>query len=421
MSYTIKKQKIWMAVISVTIPALVGIIITLSPSLVTAQEPEDDKSSASEGFSKEALAPFEEYVRSLNVEKAGPFDLQVTQQVKTPAVTSGNFATFVITIRNNGPNAATLVQFYDNYPTQMSQVNYQFSVGNVVSNGFTKPTWLFLNPISSSGQVVVTVTGRLTSIPSVNVTNVAEVFPYTTGSDPTLANNQASGAVALTGSNPGAFTGPLYFPLIFKFPQPTLFLIYTEDFEDSDAWAEFSSDNCDTENEGGRYVVNIEGADEDCLPAADNGDDKPEQPFRETGEFEVEVYRSEGGGDDFSYGIFINGEGGDNYYLFRVWPNTGNCSSGGRWALIRREEGDDETKASGSCNTAIKRGSSVNRLRIAHTLTNQLIVYANGVQLNTTPYTDSNDLDGEATGVYVHTDEDDIVVKFDNFKVFRYP
>jgi hypothetical protein len=73
----------------------------------------------------------------------------------------------------------------------------------------------------------------------------------------------------------------------------------------------------------------------------------------------------------------------------------------------------------GDCVSAINRGGGINRLRIAHTLSSQLIVYANGVQLNT-PYFDGNDLDGVATGVYAHTDEDDIVIKFDNFKVFRY-
>lgn len=410
-----------MALLLIAVSVLVGTMVTLSPSLVTAQEPEGDKPEPSEGFTEEALAPFQVYSSTLNLAKAPPFDLQVVKRTTTPAVTSGGFATFVITITNlSTTNAANGVLFYDDYPDQMSQVTYQFNVGNVVSNGVSKPTWLFLNPIAPGGRVVVTVRGRLTSVPSVNVTNVAEAFPYTAGGDPSMANNTSAAVVALTGSNPGAVVGPIYLPFVFKFPQPSLFLVYHEDFEDDDAWAEFSSDNCSTENSGGRYEVDIEGEDEDCLPVADNGDDKPDEPFRKIGEFEVEVYRSEGGGDNFSYGIFINGEGGDNYYLFRVWPNDG-CNSGGSWRLIRREDGDEDTLASGSCHSAIKRGSNLNRLRIAHTSAKQLIVYANGVQLNTVPYIDINDLDGEATGVYAHTDEDDIVIKFDNFKVYRYP
>jgi uncharacterized repeat protein (TIGR01451 family) len=401
-SYTIKKQKIWMAVLLVTISAFVGVIITLSPSLVTAQEPEGDKPGTAEDLSE-------------HVERFASFDLQVNQTTTTPAVTSGNFATFIITIRNNGPNPARLVQFWIDAPTQMSQISYQFSV---VDRAFDGRIWTFEDPISSGSTAVVTVTGRLNSVSSLNVTNFANVRPANTGDDPNMANNRASTVVALTGSNPGS--GTIYFPSIFKFPQPTLFLVYTETFDNSDAWAEFSSDNCTTDNEGGRYVVDVEGEDEDCLPAADNEDDKPDQPFRKYGEFEVEVYRSEGGGDDFSYGIFINGEGGDNYYLLRVWPNN-SCSSGGSWRLFRRRDGNETVLASGNCNPAINRGSNINRLRIAHNFSSQLIVYANGVQLNTTPYTDSSDLDGEATGVFVHTDEDDIVVKFDNFKVFRYP
>src|SRR5262245_25374908 len=101
MSYTIKNQKIWMVLILVTVSVLVGTMIALSPSLVTAQEPEENKPGTLEGFTKEALAPFDVYSKTLLVDKAlAPFDVEVIKRTKTPALNSGSFATFIITITN---------------------------------------------------------------------------------------------------------------------------------------------------------------------------------------------------------------------------------------------------------------------------------------------------------------------------------
>ena len=45
-----------------------------------------------------------------------------------------------------------------------------------------------------------------------------------------------------------------------------------------------------------------------------------------------------GGRSNAAYGLFINGKGGDYYYLFRIWPNN-SCSKGGDWELIRQDDG----------------------------------------------------------------------------------
>jgi hypothetical protein len=135
----------------------------------------------------------------------------------------------------------------------------------------------------------------------------------------------------------------------------------------------------------------------------------------------VAAYHSDGQ-SNAAYGIFINGEGGDNYYLFRIWPND-DCSDGGRWQLIRREDGSNTTLLNGSCSSLIKEGigsGATNVLRISHSTDRKLSVYVNGQLLSSIIDTSADHLTGEATGVYVLSDDREVIMKFDDFKVYRH-
>lgn len=418
MSYTIKKQKIWVALLFAGLSTLFGVSIMLFPSLVAAQEPYGYEAGPPEPLDREALAPFDAYASALRAQRIAPFDIQVVKNPSATTVDSGDFITFRVTVTNKSlVNPAIGVMFQDDFPEQMTQVKYQINATNVISNNQTRPVWLFLDPIPPNSRIVMIITGRMVSTFDTNVVNKAKVWTFTSGVDPNLNNNEWDVPITINGSSPGTVGGPVYLPLLFKNPQPTTILAYHENFNDEDeAWDEFTTSTCETENRDDRYWVTVSETENSCLPPASN-DDKPDEPFRTYGEFEVSAYLSEGDGD-ISYGIFINGEGGDNYYLFRIWPND-SCSNGGRWQLIRREDGDSQTLLDGSCSSLIRDEDGVNTLRIAHQ-DRKLTVYVNGSILSSIFDNSDEHLTGEATGVYVRSDDEEILVKFDDFKVYRY-
>jgi uncharacterized repeat protein (TIGR01451 family) len=417
-----------MVVISLTLAALL-IVIGTDPYLLTssAQEP-PEKESAGLPLSKESLAAFGLSPDSIQA-AALSYDMQVVKTANVSTVDSGGVVTFSITIKNNGPNTAPLVFFYDDYPAQMDDVDYIFSTA-VISNGLTKPTFAVSN-IPNNGTVNVTVTGKLSSAPNVTVKNTAIITPFVTSQQDSKGNNSSAVNVSINGSNPGASDGRIFLPVMFKSPPPPpIVLVYSEDFNSGEPWVEFGDDNddCQAENRSSQYWVWIRDQGDRCLPPADANDHKPETPFRTYGEFEVEAYQSEGPSRETAFGLFINGAGGDNYYYFRIWPND-DCGQGGDWQLIRRRGGNEQTLLQGACNPAIKRGKgsgSTNKLKIHHDASLMLSVYANGVQLGSTFDTQALHLTGTATGVYVFTDDDDInqndaaLIKFDNFKVYRF-
>ncbi|MDX1521351.1 MAG: hypothetical protein R3264_06970, partial [Anaerolineae bacterium] len=172
------------------------------------------------------------------------------------------------------------------------------------------------------------------------------------------------------------------------------------------------------------YRVKMTEKDKNCLPPARN-EPKPDLPFRTYGEFQVEVFDTgEDRDDDAWYGIFINGQGGDNYYLFRVRPNANGCTTGGNWELRRRRNGSETVLANASCVSALKRGygsGAKNTLKIVHKSDRTLTLFINGVQVFG-PFTEnaSQHLTGTATGIYVRSDNQIIRIKFDNFLVNKF-
>ena len=369
------------------------------PPAAAAQEPDPP-------VSLETLEAFGLTLPPIQV-ASGPFDLGVTKTALSTSVESGDLITFTIRITNS-LNPAEYVFFYDDIPAQMENVTYDFS-RPAISDGLVIPTWLFTEPIGTDETVYITITGILTSASDVTVVNTAFVTGFVVADEQYVGNNRAADDVDIVGYSPIQY---FYLPIISKFPLPATILVYHEDFNSGEPWAEFDSNGCKTETRDGRFWVDVDREDRTCLPPAND------DSYRTYGEFEVLAYHSEGL-SNAAYGIFINGQGGDNYYLFRIWPNNG-CGSGGDWQLIRRRNGSNSTLDFGDCEPAINRGSASNILKIAHESDRTLSVYVNDTLLSSYPENSSDHLTGEATGVYVRSDDEDVRIKFDDFKVYRF-
>ncbi|HEX9922250.1 MAG TPA: DUF11 domain-containing protein [Anaerolineae bacterium] len=422
------KTVVGIVVIILTLSALI-IVIGVDPYLLTssAQGPPDAETNGLP-LSKESLAAFGLSPDSIQAADLS-YDVQVVKTANVSTVDSGDMITFSIAIKNNGPDTAQLVFFYDDYPTQMHDVTYVFSTA-VISDGLAKPKFA-ISDIPNSGTVNVTITGKLSSAPNVTVKNTAIITPFVTSQQDSKGNNSSAFNVNINGSNPGASDGRIFLPIMFKSPPPPpIVLAYSENFNSGDPWVEFGDDNdgCQAENRSSQYWVWLRDRGETCLPPADANDHKPETPFRTYGEFEVDAYQSEGPNRDTAFGLFINGAGGDNYYYFRIWPND-SCGQGGDWQLVRRRGGNEQTLLQGACNPAIKRGTgsgSTNKLKIHHDASFMLSVYVNDVQLGSTFDTQGLHLTGIATGVYAYTNDGDIdqnnaaLIKFDNFTVYKF-
>lgn len=352
------------------------------------------------------------------------FNVQVVKNTNVITVDSGTLITFTISITNHGPNPASGVFFQDIFPTEMKNITYTFSSGaGAIDNGATNPEdkiWLLTNSIPVSGMVAITVTGELTSARDITVTNTAMITTYNPSADTNANDNSSEVEVGIVGWNPNA-AGPIYLPIVSRFPTPTprpIVLAYYNYFDSDNktwSWFEFNNNGCKTDYNSGRYQVRLDNDADDCLPPAKN-ENRPEKPYRTYGEFEVEVYHSENQ-SNADLGIFINGAGADNYYLFRIWPNNG-CSSGGDWQLLRRKDRNNSELLRKNCDAAVNRGGSINKLRIAHKTNGQLILYINETEVGSV--SDSNRLTGTGTGVFVGSSNKDITIKFDNFKVYKY-
>lgn len=238
--------------------------------------------------------------------------------------------------------------------------------------------------------------------------------PATIASPP-IAFVQASSAITL------------YLPLIFKNPV----LVYSDDFLDSDSdWAETDDGDCVSVYESGRYKLTID-RDKTCIPRPAPGGSAQ----RLYGEFETAVYHSgENESDGVSnavFGIFTNGQGGGNYYIFKIRPNISNCSGGGGWEFIRRVNSTETTLIRVDCTNLITRGfgsDKTNVLRLKHNTNHVITLYINGVQvyaINEGPVASGGtgkELTGSATGLYAESASDQVsIIKFDYFKVYSVP
>lgn len=201
----------------------------------------------------------------------------------------------------------------------------------------------------------------------------------------------------------------LYLPIIYKNPR----LLYSDDFSnDQSDWPVGDDGNCASKYDSGRFRLDVDKG-EFCFRFAPIDTDNPAS--RTFGYFEVAAYHSDGPSNS-AFGIYINGEGGDNQYIFKIRPNN-SCGSGGGWELVRNRQGTKTTLGSG-CHVSIKRGygsANINLLRFNHTSDHRLTLFVNNVQIFTFLESTSRELLGKGTGVYAEAANDG-----DNIKVFKY-
>jgi uncharacterized repeat protein (TIGR01451 family) len=386
---------------------------------VSAQEPQDDHQS-SLLVSEETLTAFglsADLIQSLSVLTS---DLEITKKTDVFSVTSGSLVTFTISITNHGPDPISYMIFYDDFPSEMKDVALDFSLEHdplPFPPTAEKPEWLFHDPVLVDETVFVTVTGILTSPVDVTVKNTA-VITSVGNYDQKLSNNVSAATVKIDNHNPPPPTNPstvYYFPIIYKAPPEVL--VYSDNFSNSGSgWYKGYSndDDCYSYYHSGRYRININDDYQSCWRPA------PSAASRVYGSFQIDAYHSDGD-SNATFGIYINGQGGKVYYLFRIWPNHNCTNNGGGWELLRN--GSRVLGNSGACHSAIKRGYGYDNrttLKIKHTKDGKISVYGNNNTLLGT-YQDNAQLTGSGVGVYARSSNKNIVVKFDDFKVFTVP
>lgn len=379
-------------------------------------------------LTKEDLAAFGILPDSLEAAATRSFDLEVVKSTDVVSVPAGTVVNFTVTITNHGGDEAIGVVFQDFPPLQMVDVQYAFEPGTtVISNGATTASdlkWYFYDPIPVGGAAVVTVTGELTSLLSLTVTNTAMITTVNPGFESGPYPNSDSVGVGV-GGNPNAAGRIIYLPYISKFPTPTplpIVLAYYEDFNSDTPWFEDLGSHCKADHTNSLYQVDVDGDNRECLPPAKN-ENNPEKPYRTYGEFEVVGYISGDWTDNgHAYGIWLNGAGGDTQYIFRIYPNIGGCSNGGKWEFLRRKPDANATLASENCDSHIKRGYGYDKrqtIRVGHKNTGEIKLYIDGTLIRS--IVDNNQItDGTATGVYIRANDGKVRVKFDDFKVYKY-
>ena len=257
------------------------------------------------------------------------------------------------------------------------------------------------DPIAVGNSIYVTVTGIVTSAADVTIQNTASASPIGL-QDPTSSNNSKSVSVDIAGYAPLEY---VYLPMIFQNP----LLLYSENFSNSRSGWPISSQTaiCDRRYLDGEYFMKAFQYKR-CFSYA------PGDAEYRNGEFQVTAHTSQGSGD-FAYGIYINGSGDQNYYLFAVRPDD-NCG----WTFIRRQGGTNTfTKHEIDCSN-IKTGNGKNVLTLKHLGGGKITAYINNILVYT--YQDNNPLTGIGTGLYLQGDTQEInpvSAMFDNFKVYR--
>lgn len=322
------------------------------------------------------------------------------------AAPNGNVA-FTVSIKNNGSSPVSNIFFESQFPNEFNVNNYVFSGGgDTATDGQT--TWFLQGPIAANGTVTVTVNGTVDAN-SCNRSSayVAQVYPLFE------ENNVKQDSSTLNVVN-AQTCGDLYFPLLSKLPTPTPQpIFYSEDFSDDDhEWPtgdfdvdDDDEDECSARLQSGQYEVTVE-EDETCFFPA------PREAEKRIGTFEVDFqYDGDSDSDEFDAGIYINGEGGDEFYLFRVEYEEDDCE----YRLFR----EDDSKANGGCDSPSNGYKQQNKLRITRDTSGNLTIFLNNTQLKT--YKDGSPYNGKGTGVYVRETSKDgeIVIKFDNFKILN--
>lgn len=408
MNNTIKTNIQILAILLVAIVLLICLSFVvgsgIQPQVAVAQAPLPSPSAARNAFTAEKLAA---YGLSLqDIQAAALYDLKVEVTANAASVPSGGAVVFTVKITNLGPTLAQYILFSQSLPPGMTGGTPNFGSLTAISDGKNPPsTWLITNAIppapNSNNFIQFTVSGNLGAKCNAVASYKATADAFNASNDAIKGNNTAIRSVNVTGSQ-----ACLFLPLIQKFPTPTPNpVVFFDDFGGNKNWPTADDSNCDRTYVNNEYEIRAKSQDEDCFSPAPSGAEK------RYGRFKVKV-RRDSGSSDFTVGIYINGAGADNYYLFQVNP-ADSCG----WELIRRKDGNSDTKRSGGCDGAINRNSNSNTLEIRHTSNGDIRVFINGTQLGST-YNDGSQLSGTGTGVYARTNNsDDVVVRFDDFTV----
>lgn len=336
--------------------------------------------------------------------------LQISKTVNQSSVANGGIVQFTVTIRNVHPtDSVPNLTFIENPASTIIILgNPVFSAPAQPIGGPDEKAWIFDNPLAAGASVTITITAQLLAASPCDLRATNEVAALGTGAP--LVNAKASVVVEIRPC--------LFMPLVRKDATPTPppvatspAVYYSDNFSNDDSdWPDdiySDSDRCYSEYKDGEYRIQVDGdgSRRECFRPAPNDAEHTRALF------EVQARRS-GGGGSFMYGLYANGRGGGEYYLFRVRPNS-DCG----WELIRREDSDSDTVLSGGCDSAINRYSETNRLAIRHSSDDKISVYVNGVRLGT--YDDNDALTGgKGTGVYVRSGNDEEnTIRFDNFRV----
>ncbi len=123
-------------------------------------------------------------------------DLLVTQVVDQPTVNVGETATYTVTVRNDGPQAATGIALTDDLPAGVSVLSITPSQGTC---GTGDPFTCALGTLASGASATVAVNVRITGAAETTFSNQASATA--TQFDPNLSNNSATAA---TSTNPAA-------------------------------------------------------------------------------------------------------------------------------------------------------------------------------------------------------------------------
>lgn len=382
---------------------LLALLISLNgqPLTVIAQGPGQTPPPFS--VSQETLDAFG--LSPEDLEPLKTFDLETTilAPADNTAVSDGDTLEIVIQIKNNGPtNPATNILFTNSFLPSLENEGYDFSV-TAYSDGEADPTFLLPGPLNVNDTAIITLTGEVQAECDTMAINTAQAYPFDSRADTSTGNNTATINLNVAGQYRCA-----YLPLVMRQPTPTPKpIVYSDDFSDEDSgWPQFNASSCDGEYSGDEYRVEVE-SNEDCYVPA------PSDAQRTYGSFEVEARATNGDGS-YAYGIYVNGKDGDNFYLFKIRPND-DCG----WDFVRIKGGDSDTVRDGGCSS-IKKGNDTNVLRVAHTSDGKISLYINNIDTPVGTYTDSSQLTYNNNGIYVEADDDsDVVVKFDNFTVYR--
>jgi len=395
------------------------------------------------------------------------YDLAVSQEASAKSLFSGDTVTYTVVIANCGTLVSKSFLFKHITPPQLQGSNWSFEQAEVIQ--LKANEWVIPN-MAAKEVTTATLVGKLVSTQSCPVINKVEVASELVA-EPNKNNNIAEVEIKVFGSLP--CTQYAYLPAIIKQPTPTPtptdtptntpipptatttpnntataiarltataaatpVFRYQENFNSTSnkKWYAGTTDSgfCTSVYRDLAYDMEAKKGQESsgkttCWRAAPSAAEALKAVY---GQFEVKAYHREGQSDSM-FGIYINGKGADELYLFRIWPNTSvrtdstkRCSNGGDWELLRIKGGTSKGLINGRCHASIKDGTgadATNVLKIIHERNGKISIYINGTLIDT--YTDTSQLtSGYGTGIYERSEgTKDIGIRFDDFTIYQEP